>query len=91
MKAFMARPVDLPTYSNTILSHPSEAKKSKGDNMVDNSFNTGAREESHAIIARMYYSSGLPFNLARNPYYNMAFTYVANNLISVISLLDTTR
>ncbi|XP_062206144.1 uncharacterized protein LOC133908024 [Phragmites australis] len=32
-----------------------------------------------ALIARMFYTSGLPFNLARNPNYLAAFTFLANN------------
>jgi len=50
--------------------------------MVEKSFNMGARKELNAIIARMFHSSGLSFNFARNPYYAMAFTYAANNPIS---------
>jgi len=49
---------------------------------VDASFNMGAREELNTIIARMFYSDGLSFNFARNPYYAMAFIYAANNPIS---------
>ncbi|KAH1133249.1 hypothetical protein GYH30_011898 [Glycine max] len=33
-------------------------------------------------IARMFYSSGLPFHLARNPHYRKAFAYAANNQIN---------
>ena len=40
VKAFMARPVGLPTSSSFISLRPSEAKKRKG-NMVDVSFNNG--------------------------------------------------
>jgi hypothetical protein len=29
----------------------------------------------------MFYSGGLPFNLARNPYYVSSYTYAANNSI----------
>lgn len=44
-------------------------------------FNVGAREELNHLIARMFYSAGLPFNLARNPYFRSAFTYAANHNI----------
>ena len=81
VKAFMVRPVGLPTSSSSISLRPSEAKKRRG-NAVDMSFNMRAREELNAIIARMFYFDGLSFNCARNPYYTMAFTYAANNLIS---------
>ncbi|GAV88667.1 LOW QUALITY PROTEIN: DUF659 domain-containing protein/Dimer_Tnp_hAT domain-containing protein, partial [Cephalotus follicularis] len=33
-------------------------------------------------IARMFYSAGLPFNLARNPYFQSPFTYAANHNIA---------
>ena len=56
VKASMARPIGLPTSSSSIPSHPSEAKKRKGANTVENSFNMGVREESNATIARIYYS-----------------------------------
>ena len=81
VKASMARPVGLPTSSSSISLRPSKAKKRKG-NTVDVSFNMGAREELNAIIARMFYSGVLSFNLTRNSYYAMAFTYAANDPIS---------
>ncbi|KAI0516280.1 hypothetical protein KFK09_008952 [Dendrobium nobile] len=37
------------------------------------------REQLDGEIARMFYSAGLPFNLARNPHYKNAFTYACNN------------
>ncbi|KAI0514041.1 hypothetical protein KFK09_010075 [Dendrobium nobile] len=37
------------------------------------------REQLDGDIARMFYSAGLPFNLARNPHYKNAFTYACNN------------
>ncbi|GAV60249.1 LOW QUALITY PROTEIN: DUF659 domain-containing protein/Dimer_Tnp_hAT domain-containing protein, partial [Cephalotus follicularis] len=40
------------------------------------------REHLDYEIARMFYSAGLPFNLARNPYFQSAFTYVANHNIA---------
>ena len=46
---------------------------------MDASFIMGAREELNAIITRMLYSDSLSFNFARNPYYAMTFTCVANN------------
>jgi len=78
VKASMARSIGLFTSSSTILLRPSEAKK-RGGNTVDASFNLGAREELNAKIARMFYSGSLSFNFAKNSYYAMTFTYVANN------------
>jgi len=67
VKASMVKPVDLPIFSSSISLCPTEAKKRRG-NTVDSPFNMGAREELNAIIARMFYSSGLSFNFGRNPY-----------------------
>ncbi|KAH1198446.1 hypothetical protein GmHk_18G052024 [Glycine max] len=49
---------------------------------VENAFNLKARETLDHQIARMFYSSGLPFHLARNPHYRKAFAYAANNQIN---------
>ena len=49
---------------------------------VENAFNLQARGTLDHEIARMFYSSGLPFNLARNPHYRKAFAYAANNQIN---------
>lgn len=48
---------------------------------MEQAFITGAREEVNAIIAKMFYSDILPFNLTRNPYNYMIFTYAAINPI----------
>uniref|UniRef100_A0A5B7AFB0 BED-type domain-containing protein n=1 Tax=Davidia involucrata TaxID=16924 RepID=A0A5B7AFB0_DAVIN len=50
-------------------------------NPLEKTFNMVAHEQLHAEIARMFYSSGLPFHLARNPYYVSSFTFAANNPI----------
>nr|XP_007144620.1 hypothetical protein PHAVU_007G170700g [Phaseolus vulgaris]ESW16614.1 hypothetical protein PHAVU_007G170700g [Phaseolus vulgaris] len=41
-------------------------------------FNIQARDTLDCEIARMFYSSGLPFHLSRSPYYRSAFSYAAN-------------
>jgi len=41
-------------------------------------FNIQARDTLDCDIARMFYSSGLPFHLARSPYYRSAFSNAAN-------------
>ena len=82
VKVSMARPVLLPTFSSNILPPPSEEKKRKEANTLEKLFNRGAKEELDAIITMLFSSDGLPFNLARNPYYAMTFTYTANNLIA---------
>ena len=52
------------------------------DTALEKAFNIGAREQLHSEIARMFYSAGLPFHLARNPYYASSYTFAANHNIS---------
>uniref|UniRef100_A0A0R0KK58 DUF659 domain-containing protein n=1 Tax=Glycine max TaxID=3847 RepID=A0A0R0KK58_SOYBN len=51
-------------------------------NTLENAFNLQARQILDQEIARMFYSFGMPFHLARNPHYRKAFAYAANNQIS---------
>ncbi|RZC29827.1 hypothetical protein D0Y65_001431 [Glycine soja] len=64
--------------TNTLGVDPKKRKTST----VENAFNFQDRETLDHEIARMFYSSGLPFHLARNPHYRKAFAYAANNQIS---------
>eukprot|EP00256_Glycine_max_P068435 XP_025983030.1 uncharacterized protein LOC100803797 isoform X1 [Glycine max] len=64
--------------TNTLGVDPKKRKTSS----VENAFNLQARETLDHEIARMFYSSGLPFHLARNPHYRKTFAYAANNQIS---------
>ncbi|KAG5556909.1 hypothetical protein RHGRI_007221 [Rhododendron griersonianum] len=57
------------------------AYTSESDNPVIKAFNVGARDHLHSEIARMFYSGGLPFNLARNPHYVSSYMYAANHSI----------
>jgi len=50
---------------------------------LESSFNIQARDTLDCEIARVFYSSGLPFHLARSPYYRNAFSYAANTSILV--------
>ncbi|KAL0313520.1 UNVERIFIED_CONTAM: hypothetical protein Sradi_5751300 [Sesamum radiatum] len=61
-----------------------EPKKRKvgSDSALEKAFNFQVREQLDSEIARMFYSGGLPFNLARNPYYVRAFSFAANNNIA---------
>jgi len=62
------------------------SKKRKGESVsgksLENAFNMTQRERLDCEITRMFYSAGLPFNLARNPYFQSAFTYAANHNIA---------
>ncbi|XP_020266352.1 uncharacterized protein LOC109841825 [Asparagus officinalis] len=66
--------------SQSMPSRPSEPKR-RGATTVEEAFNTRARDELDSIIARMFYTGGLSFNLTRNPYFSRAFTYAASNPI----------
>ena len=46
---------------------------------LEGSFNMQAREIFNYEIAKMFYYSGLPFYLARNPHYRKTFSFAANN------------
>ncbi|KAJ1399771.1 Ribonuclease H-like superfamily [Sesbania bispinosa] len=58
-----------------------DPKKRKTSGALENAFNMQARETLDFEIARMFYSAGLPFHLARNPHFRRAFSYAANNSI----------
>ncbi|KAF1881943.1 hypothetical protein Lal_00038587 [Lupinus albus] len=49
---------------------------------LEKSFNTDDRDHLKALIARMFYFSGLSFNLARNPYYVNSYLFAANHNLS---------
>ena len=49
---------------------------------MDQTFNKEARDELGCIISRMFYTSGLSFNLTRNSWYVKAFKFTAHNSIA---------
>ncbi|KAH1239093.1 hypothetical protein GmHk_08G023609 [Glycine max] len=61
---------------------PTKWTRATKTSTVENVFNLQARKIHDHEIARMFYSSGMPFHLARNPHYSKAFAYAANNQIS---------
>ncbi|KAM0822097.1 hypothetical protein ACQ4PT_071726 [Festuca glaucescens] len=46
---------------------------------IEASFDVDTRSKLDALIARMFYTAGLPFNLARNPWFRQAFMFAANS------------
>ncbi|CAM9003327.1 unnamed protein product [Rhodiola kirilowii] len=54
-------------------------KKRKSDSPLAKAFDTQKRNELDCMIARMFYTGGLPFTLSRNPYYQSTYTFAANN------------
>lgn len=60
-----------------------EPKKRKTvDGPLAKAFNAQAREILDGEIARMFYSAGLPFNLARNPHFIKSYSLAANSNVS---------
>ncbi|KAK9288101.1 hypothetical protein L1049_016548 [Liquidambar formosana] len=61
-----------------------EPKKRKGfgNSPLKKAFNLEVRDQLKSEISRMFYSSGLPFHLARNPYCVSSYTFAANDNIS---------
>jgi len=91
----MSRNVTLPLSSTSSAaggnaSGPNELKKRRGVNTVDQVFNKEARDELECIIARMFYTGGLSFNLTRNSWYAKTFKFVANNQSPATNLSATT-
>ncbi|XP_062217774.1 uncharacterized protein LOC133917997 [Phragmites australis] len=56
-----------------------QSKRRKKQIGIEESFHNELHQMADALIVRMFYTSGLPFNLARNPNYLAAFTFLANN------------
>ncbi|XP_062193504.1 uncharacterized protein LOC133896882 [Phragmites australis] len=59
---------------------PPSSKKRKGkQSEILESFNAETRHIANGHIARLFYTAGLPFNVARNPNYRSSYNFVANN------------
>ena len=48
---------------------------------LEKTFQNNAKHELDSRIARMFYTGGLPFNFARNPYYCNSYSYAATHSI----------
>ncbi|KAG6509872.1 hypothetical protein ZIOFF_027879 [Zingiber officinale] len=65
-----------------ILQNDDPTKKRKGPlGALEKSFNLNARDELHSEIARLFYTGGLSFNIARNPHYVRAFSLATQRTI----------
>ena len=86
-KASMPRTITLPLSSTLSVvggsaSGLSEPKNKRGVNTVNHAFNKEVIDELDYIIAMMFYTSGLSFNLTRNSWYVKTFKFAANNPIT---------
>jgi hypothetical protein len=49
---------------------------------IEKAFDMDTRNTMDALIARFFYSCGLSFNIAKNPYYREAFKFAASHNLS---------
>ncbi|XP_075659018.1 uncharacterized protein LOC142628868 [Castanea sativa] len=64
-------------------TNPIDGKRRKVavNNTLEKAYQNNARHELDSTIARMFYTAGLPFNFARNPYYRNSYAYAATHSI----------
>ena len=69
--------------SDTDSTNPVDGKRRKVARIspIEKAFQNNARHELDSRIARMFYTGGLPFNFARNPYYHNSYAYAATHSI----------
>ena len=79
MESNKPKNIPLPPTSS---SFSADSKKRRTKSPLERAFNVGEREELNHLIARMFYSAGLPFNLAKNPYFQASYTFAANHNIA---------
>ncbi|KAK9993905.1 hypothetical protein SO802_023608 [Lithocarpus litseifolius] len=64
-------------------TNPVDGKRRKVtvNSPLERAFQNNARHDLDSRIARMFYTGGLPFNFARNPYYRSSYAYAATHSI----------
>ncbi|XP_050222742.1 uncharacterized protein LOC126672833 [Mercurialis annua] len=76
-------PVTATITSPSFATHSSDLevlkRKRVSDSKLAKSFDMQHRAQLDADIARMYYTGGLPFTFARNPYYMSSYSFAANH------------
>ena len=75
------REVPLPCESKSEVDSTSKKRKSNLS-PITQAFGIQARDQLDQEIARMFYTGGLPFNLARNPHYYRSYCFAASHNIS---------
>ncbi|GAU35525.1 hypothetical protein TSUD_155560 [Trifolium subterraneum] len=71
--------VPLPTATDKTSRIPPVVPQKRRKSSIKNAFNVDDRNHLRQSIARMFYSSGLSFHLARNPYYVSSYSFAANH------------
>ncbi|XLR23019.1 hypothetical protein S83_050919, partial [Arachis hypogaea] len=74
-----AKSIHLPPLSN---ASELDSRKRRATGLLEKAFNVNARETLDLHIARIFFSSGLPFYLAKNLYFVKIFSYAANYYIN---------
>ena len=74
-----SRALPLPCEKNE--TNPASKKRKSVDSAIARSFGIEVRDQLDQEIARMFYSGGVLFNLARNPHYHMYYQFAAENKI----------
>ncbi|XP_050251460.1 uncharacterized protein LOC126698341 [Quercus robur] len=64
-------------------TNPVDGKRRKVtiNSPLERAFQNNAKHELDGRIARMFYTNGLPFNFAKNPYYRNSYAYAATHSI----------
>ncbi|XP_034217389.1 uncharacterized protein LOC117628957 [Prunus dulcis] len=76
LKNAAPRQVSLPNIGSLLCSSMSNVEQKKRDGMngpFNRAFQNEAREQCDAEVARMFYTGGLSFHLARNPHYRNSY------------------
>jgi hypothetical protein len=78
IKNKVPKDIPLPCQSLSLRQEGFEPRKKRaaGNTALERVFNKGEREILDQLISRMFYAAGLPFNLARNPYYVKAYIFL---------------
>ncbi|XP_073151853.1 uncharacterized protein [Henckelia pumila] len=69
------------SFSGPLQSDDPTKKRKLPIGPLEKAFNLNARDELHSEIARLFYTGGLSFNIARNPHYVRAFSLATQRTI----------
>ncbi|XP_058759672.1 uncharacterized protein LOC131632983 [Vicia villosa] len=76
------KPKHVPLPSSKPSQIPPVVPQKRRKSIIENAFNVDDRNQLRETIARMFYSGGLSFHLARNPYYVSSYSFAANHNLS---------
>ncbi|KAK4592402.1 hypothetical protein RGQ29_016798 [Quercus rubra] len=67
--------------SHSTNSVDAKRRKVTMNTTLEKAFQNNARHDLDSRIARMFYTSGLPFNFARNPHYRSSYAFAATHSV----------